>query len=348
MGERFAMPIYPAAMSTLTQPTTGPARWHRTRQVASALSFAAAALTFIGSFLPLYSTSLDISGLGVGASDPIVITATAWGVDVTGGPGPGFPNTSAVPVNGYPMVVACFMLIAAAVVSWFAASPGSSAATRRAAVTSVGIGAAFLFGTAWTVALQVMAAIDGVAELTESGIGVDLTAAYEAGHWLLLTAALLGAAATVLVLIPVRDRTWSPTPVDPNMATPPYGFALPVNGPIQAPVGHPSSVDPLTGLPIAPVPGQPGMPYPQSGPGAQPPVHLSYPSPPGGVPALTRRVDPPPVAPPGLPDGPPVDPATGMPVLGPVVIPAPSPAPGPATGPAVPPTEDPLAEPRRD
>jgi hypothetical protein len=335
MGERFAMPIYPAAMSALALPTTGPAHRHHTRYAASALSFASAALALIASFLPLYSTSLSITGFGAN-EDTILATATAWGLEVTGGPT--VPDANVVPMNGYPLVVACFMLIAAAVVTWFAATPGASPGTHRAASMSVGLGAAFLLGTAWTVALQSIATIESTTYLNSTGI--DMSSSYEVGHWLLLTAALLGVIATVLVLIPVRDRTWAmvPTVVDPNMATPPYGFALPVAGQPQTPQGPQPTVDPLTGLPsqIDPLTGfartgQPAVPYTQS--------------PPAGFQATPFA------GPPSAPSAtqPPFDPATGMPALGPIVIPdPPPPAPQQPPGPAIPPTEDPLAEPRRD
>jgi hypothetical protein len=261
MGERFAMPIYPAAMSPLAQPTIGPVRWHHTRHAASALSFASAALTLVASFLPLYSTTLSINGLGVDTVDPIVASATAWGVDVTGSPGPTVPDAGAVLMSGYPLVFACFILVAAAVVSWFAAIPGALPVAHRTAAMSVGIGAAFLAGTVWTVSLQSMAVIDSVTQVSDAGVGIDVSATFGVGHWLLLTAALLAAVATVLVLIPAREPRWTPVAVDPNMATPPYGIALLQARPMEPqrplPTSPPSGVptqtlvDPLTGLPYA-------------------------------------------------------------------------------------------------
>jgi hypothetical protein len=315
MGERFAMPIYPAAMSALALPTTGPAHRHHTRHAASALSFASAALALIASFLPLYSTSLSIRGFGIN-EDTILATATAWGLEVTGGPT--LPDTSVVPMNGYPLVVACFMLIAAAVVTWFATTPGAAPGTHRAASMSVGLGAAFLLGTAWTVALQSIATIESATNLNNSGPGIDVSSSYEVGHWLLLTAALLGVVATVLVLIPVRDRTWAmvPTVVDPNMATPPYGFALPMEGqpgpqPTVDPLtGLPSQIDPLTGFAVTqpPLTGQPAVPYTQS-----PPTGFQA-TPFAGPPSAPAAIQPP------------IDPNTGLPFAGPASLPGAMPA----------------------
>lgn len=350
MGERFAMPVYPAAMSTLALPTTGPARWDHTRHAASALAFASAGLALIASFLPLYSTTLTITAFGNDDSDAIVATATSWGMEFTGGPGPAIPETSAVPMNGYPLVVACFVLIAAAVVSWFAATPGAPPGTHRTSAMSVSIGAAFLLGTVWTVALQSIATIESVAQLSEPADGFNVTATYGVGHWLLLTAALISIAAAVLALIPARDRTWTPIPtaVDPNMATPPFGFVLPPDGGVQTP--H-TTVDPLTGLPtqIDPLTGQPAMPYTQSPPtgfqASPPPIApntglpltgpprgaFAAPQPPidpnTGLPSGTSAASQPPIDPntglsSGVPAGqPPIDPNTGLPAAQPPIDP---------------------------
>jgi len=288
------MPAYPAPMSTLAQPVTGPASWNQNKVTAAVLSFVAAVVAIAGSFVPLFSGRLDFSG------EAIEMTFTAWRVDVTGG-GPviGDPGLGGVPKFGYPLVFAAIALLCAAAVATFAALPAASPGTHRLAGGTTAVGAAFLLGTVWSVAMQAVSWVDSFGSLGETELGIDSSASYGAGHWLLLGAVALGLAAAVLALLPPRR----PRPA-PDQPTPPYGFAMPHPG---APVAYAlPTVDPLTGqpagppAPVDPRTGLPMSPYTGPTPAAPPDPNLG-----------ARAVDP--LT--SLPAGPaPVDPNTGLPV----------------------------------
>ena len=318
MGERPGPPGYPAPMSMLAQPVTGPARWHQNKVTAAAVLFAAAVVAIAGSFVPLFSGQLGFSG------ESIDMTFTAWGVGVTGG-GPfaaGDPGLAGMPKFGYPLVFAGIALLCAATVAAFAAQPAASPGTHRIAGVTAAVGAAFLLGTVWSVALQAVNWVDSFGPLGETELGIESSASYEAGHWLLLCAAALAVIAAVLALLPPRQ----PDPTA-DEATPPYGFAMPTTG---APVAYalPTTVDPLTGQPegpaasMDPLTGLPMPPY-DPNPGAQtvdPPVVDPLP---GGQPVGSLT---------GLPADPaPVDPNTGLPMGHPNPAPlVPSSGPAPA------------------
>lgn len=376
MGERFAMPNYPPAMTTLTDTMLGPVRWQGNRLTAATLSFVAAVLMIVSTFLPLLSAKLS------GGGETYEQTATAWTADVTG-----FPNVVEVPANGYPMVFGGLILIGATFVCWFAAAPGAAAGTQRVAAMTTAIGSAFVIATAWTVAVQVSNGVESIGLLGAESLGINAEASYRVGFWLMMTAALLALLAGVFALLPNPRPAWPAQQlVDPYVATPPYGFPMPV--PPAAPLtpqpmsqsmpqpltvdpltGQPVQVDPLTGLPVAPGHFSPpaGMPAAQFGQG---PV-----GPPVGVPIEPIGYEMPPVA--QVPHNPPVAPAVpaqgehslippdqpvaftqepvgsptqepgnGLPQA-PIVLPAPPPQ-GPPPGPAVPASEDPLADPRQD
>lgn len=260
MGER--LPGYPAAMSTLAQTTTGPARWHATRVTAALLSFCAVVLVIVGSFLPLYSGTLSFGG------DDIEVTITPWSADVQGPTGPGD-----VPTIGYPLVFAAIVLACAAAISWYAATPAATPGVGRVAGLTTAIGGAFLIGTVWTTSLMVMNGVDGVLLLGTVTPGLETEATYLVGYWLLLVAAVLGLGAAVLALIPVRQLTWAQA--NPDVSTPPYGIA-----PVVLPAKPPGAfqVDPLTGHPF---PGPPtGYPQPYA---PQPPGWLPAPAQPAAA-----------------------------------------------------------------
>lgn len=160
----------------------------------AALSVAAAAATVAGSFLPLFSGELRR-----GERTLVEMTITAWGFD-TGEAEP----TGAVATNGIPLVAGAALLVVAALLAAFSA--------RRACPAVTLAGAAFLVGTVWTVAMQVVSLSSsfrptGTAEndpsfSANSSIGI--------GFWLLACAAVLAVAAAVAAGLSVR-RTRPPT-----------------------------------------------------------------------------------------------------------------------------------------
>ncbi|WP_424230611.1 hypothetical protein [Actinophytocola sp.] len=285
MGER---PVYPVAMSTLAHTTTGPARWHPTRVTAALLSFCAMLLVFVGSFLPLYSSTLSVG------SDELEVTISPWSADVSGPTEPG-----EVPALGYPLVFAAIILACAAALCWYAAIPAATQGVGRVAATTTVIGGGFLIGTVWTAALVVMAGIENVILLGTMAPGFETEATYLVGYWLLLVAAVLGLGAAVLALIPVRQATWAQA--NPDVSTPPYGMAMAVQ-PHVPPTAQQAyraqdlfQIDPLTGRPLAPSPPS-GVPvaYQQHHQPTQPPAtHLPVP------PSTQPDQDPVPESPPG-------------------------------------------------
>lgn len=319
MGE--PRPVYPAAMSTLVDTTTGPARWHATRVTAALLSFCAVVLLIVGSFLPLYSGTLSFGG------GDIEVTISPWSADVQGPTEPGD-----VPTIGYPLVFAAIVLACAAAISWYAATPSAPQGAGRVAALTTVIGGAFLIGTVWTTALMVVNGVDSVLLLGTVTPGLETEASYLVGYWLLLVAALLSLVAAVLSLIPVRVPTWAQ--VNPDVSTPPYGIA-PVVLPAQPPPGV-LQVDPLTGRPLASPPTGVPVAYPQ--PYAPPPPGWQpVPAqPPATEPAETARPEavPHPAAAPAQP------PATEPPpaeAVRPEAIPHPAAEPRPAEPQPVPP-----------
>ena len=293
MGERPGLPGYPAPMSALAQPTTGPLRWHQNRLTAAVLSFVAAVVAVAGSFVPLFSGILSFSG------ESVEMSFTAWGVSLTGSEAfladPGITGT---PRYGYPLVFAGIALLCAAAVAAFAAMPAATPGTHRLAGVATAVGAAFLLGTVWTIALQAVSWVDSFGPLGDSELAVDSSASYEAGHWLLLSAALLAVLAAVLGLLPTRRTSAAQYAyASPNQRTPPYGI------PMGAPVVYalPTTVDPLTGHPA----GQAAPVDPLTGLPMTPPGAAAYPAP---FPNLPIGADPYAVPPPL------VDPNTGVPV----------------------------------
>ena len=314
MGE--SMPVYPAAMSTLAQTTTGPARWHASRVAAAVLSFCALVLVLVGLFLPLYSGTLS-----VGPQD-VEVTITPWSADVEGPSSPGD-----VPRIGYPLVFAAIALACAAGLNWYAATPAGSPGAGRAAATTTAVGGAFLIGTVWTTALTVVNAVDNVILLGTVAPGLETEASYLVGHWLLLVAGFLSLGAAVLALIPVRQPTWGQ--VNPEVATPPYGIALvpaQPQPPSQPPQPGLFQVDPLTGHPMPPSPPggvpvmHPPQPYAQQPP--RPPQQPPVAAPPAVQPPATAppAVQPPAVVPPAAGSPAPPPPAMAPPAMAPPAV----------------------------
>lgn len=309
MGAHSAMPVYPAAMSTLAQPMLPPGRWHAAKVTAGVLCFVAVVLVVASSFLPLYSGELSFGGQSV------ELTITPWHADFS----PDSASSDAagdVPKVGYPMVFAAVVLACAAAACWYAATPTARPAARHAAGVTTTVASAFLIGTAWTTALLVSNGVDYVILLGTLNQGLETDATYLVGYWLLLTASVLAFTAAILSLIPARRPYWQPPMMmNAQVPTPSYGIALPMDAlPQTPPPGH---VNPLTGhlVHIDPLTGQPA-PYPSSGPppAAQAPVQGGYPlaqgpaSPAGGTPLA-----------PGAPGA--VDPLTGHPMSPPSGLP---------------------------
>jgi hypothetical protein len=311
------MPIYPAAMSTVAQPLMPPGRWHPARVTAAVLCFVALVLMISSSFLPLFSGELDAG------FDSIEVTVTPWSMEV--GEALSGPGVNNVPRVGYPMVFSAVVLACAAAACWYAATPGARPVAGRTAGIVTSVSAAFLIGTAWTTALLVSNGVDGVLLLGGFG-GVDADASYLTGYWFLLTSCLLAVAAAVLSLLPTRQPVWHqptmPPPVNPFVATPPFGIALPVE---PAPPHHALRIDPLTGQPLGhgipgPFGGPPAMqPFqqPLAGPLTARPPSREAASPPAGLPAVQPFQAPAPVDPSTGQSFAPhttVDPLTGQPL----------------------------------
>lgn len=257
------MPIYPAAMSTLPQYLTPPARWRTTQVTAAVLCFVSLVMVISSSFLPLYSGELNFGISGI--ADSVEMTFTPWSVEYDddaafiGAPGE-------VPKVGYPLVFVAVVLACAAAACWYAATPYARPVAHRAAGVLTATASAFLIGTVWTTALLVSNGVDTIILLGTLDDGLETEATYLVGYWLLLTATLLGFAAAVLALLPTREQqpAWqSPPPaqVNPYVSTPPYGAALPMVPlpgapaplpPPAAPTSVPPAtmVDPLTGQPL--------------------------------------------------------------------------------------------------
>lgn len=366
------MPVYPAAMNPLPQPMTGQTRWHPAKVTAAVLCFVAVVFVVSSSFLPMYSGEISFG------ADSVDVTFSPWSAEF-GGDFPREPLVEVPPV-GYPMVFAAVVLACAAAVCWYAATPTASQTARRAAGVTTAIGSAFLIGTTWTTAVLAGNGVDSFLLLGAFGQGLESDADYLVGYWLLLLAALLGFVAAVLSLLPTGRPAWQPLPppVNPYMATPPFGIALPMQPPQQAPMPLPGQVNPLTGHPVQvdPLTGQPA-PFTQSGPPpldpltGQPvvfaqsglpvigPIDVVDPltgqplghhpiSPPAGLPAPAHVPDPAANALPLAFTPEPVGQVNGTPAEPPpIVLPDPPPLPETPPGPAIPPTEDPLAEPPR-
>ena len=225
----------------------------KARRVAVTTAVAAAVLTIIGSALPLFSVTF-LTGPG-----EIEFSMTAWSLETdeeTFGSG-------GVPANGYPLVFAAVILVLAARASWAAARPGARPRTERVAATAFVAGAAFLACAVWLVAAQVVNWEDtyGLPDETNSYSFGGLTS-FGAGLWVLVPAALLGVAAAVFAQLPGQV----PAPVaevDPDVPTPPFGIAIPVEPPPPVPEPEPEPQIPVLGpivIPEAPPPPAPAGP----------------------------------------------------------------------------------------
>lgn len=359
------MPIYPTAMSSLPAPMMVPGRWQSARVTAAVLCFVALVLVLSSLFLPLYSGTLTIeSEFAAETDNSLEITITPWSAEYSEEEMNGALGDD-VPKYGYPLVFAAVALACAAAACWYAATPAAGRTAGRAAGVVTGMSGAFLVGIVWTTAVVVSNGIDYIVLLGALSEGLSTTADYLVGYWLLMTATVLGLTAVVLSLLPARQPPpWQPPPpVNPFVATPPYGIALPMAarppGPPPIPPYVPAThvaVDPLTGQPMPPSPPA-GVPLSVNPLTGEPIPDVA--SPPTGVPAPAQPVPftpepvgtvngvPAPIPPPAPvePPAPVAPPANNEPA--PIVIPDAPPPPETPPGPAIPATEDPLAEPPR-
>lgn len=220
----------------------------KARRLAAVLAAAAAVATIVGSALPLFTATVEVE------PTPIVLTMSAWSVEISGGYGFGD-----VPANGFPLLFAAALLLFAAVWCRSATRPGALPRTLRVAGVVTAVGAAFLACAVWMVAAQVVSWGAAYGPQDDRGITMGGEVSYPAGLWVLVAAALLGVAAAVPALLPGAPVVVVPEPVDPDAPTPPYGIVLPV--PVE-------EVDPLTGEPVdsprPPVPPDPPTVLPEA------------------------------------------------------------------------------------
>lgn len=244
------------------------------RLLASALCFVAAMLTIVATLMPLYASEFGTPPASVR------MTVTAWGSEVSDG-----LLFDLAPKTGYPLVFAGIALLCAGAVGLTVARSGPG--PRRPAGLVTATGTAFLAGTVWTVVLQAVSWVDSLWSTVDVTPNIELDAGYRAGFWLLLVALLLALVAAVLNLLPRYNRPWQPAAVDLSTAdleTPPFGFAVVVPLPQQAP---PS--------PYAPPPEQPAAERPTE-PAATPEPFVLPPAPPvtesPRQPAVSQTEDP--------------------------------------------------------
>lgn len=273
LGDRPALPAFPAPMSSLQQPVIATAGWNRTRLTAGVLAFAAATAVIVGTFVPLY-----VGEVALGDQQALTMSVNAWRADVTGG-----DQFTDVPVNGYPLAFAAIALFCAAGMAVAAAMPAASPGTRRLAAGVTAVSAALLTGTVWTITLQAVVWVDSFSDVG----AIDASASHEGGFWLLLAAMAASLVAAVLVLLPTNGRRREPRsapviyavqPDDADEETPPSGFAVPVLLPQQA--GAPALPAEIE---IPPPPPMPAAPPPPAVTGSEDPLA----PPPGGPEART-------------------------------------------------------------
>ncbi|GAA5153549.1 MULTISPECIES: hypothetical protein [Amycolatopsis] len=108
-----------------------------------------------------------------------VLSVTGWGAE---------PSSTGVARNGFPLAVAGALLAVAALFAVVAAPRPAPAVVRWAAVLAAAVAAAFLAGVLVTAAAQTVRATPGP------------------GFWLVLAAAVLALAGTVLAALPAEGR----------------------------------------------------------------------------------------------------------------------------------------------
>jgi hypothetical protein len=162
------------------------------RAIRAGLFGLAFVLVIVGSLLTLLTVRLTSIGREVASA-----TVTAWGVSLDDAPR-GLPEGAfgAAPTFGVPLVIGAVILLGAAVLCL----------VGRSAVLVGAVGAAFLAGVVWAVALQESATSDSFTNLVvdprNQGFGID--AGMGAGFWLLIAAAAVAIAGAGLTAVAGR------------------------------------------------------------------------------------------------------------------------------------------------
>ncbi|QWF79649.1 hypothetical protein [Amycolatopsis sp. CA-230715] len=207
------------------EPGTAPSPVVSPRQlVVAVLAALAAVVAVAGSFLTLFSGGFASSFGGRGFS----LSITGWAIELggsaasrsAGGLGPVAPI-------GYPLVLAAILLLFAAVLVLRSRAPEpKSVPVGKILVVA---GAAFLTGTAVTVAMQ---GIGWSGLLGAAGVAITP----DVGFWLVAVGVVASIAAAVLAFLPERVEPAGPEPevVVHDVSTPRHGVPV---------------VDPLTGEP---------------------------------------------------------------------------------------------------
>ncbi|MFD8496155.1 hypothetical protein [Amycolatopsis sp. NPDC059657] len=176
---------------------TSPVLADRRSVFAGALLVAAALLTAVGTFLPLFTAQV-----GMGGDATFVVTMSGWSTEVTsahiesGLPKAGTPN-------GYPLALAGFLLMAAGLVTFWSARV--TAAGRFAGGLALAA-AAFLAGTVLTVSMQ------GVTLAASASIGgAGNGASPGLGFWFMVIGFVGAVVAAALVLAPRSGRPRPPS-----------------------------------------------------------------------------------------------------------------------------------------
>ncbi|TLW94473.1 hypothetical protein FFT09_00795 [Saccharomonospora piscinae] len=229
-----------------TPVSSGGQRGARLRPVlAAGACVVAAALTVLGTFLPLFRG--ELSALGSVQFD---LAITAWGFD-TNAP----VQEGGVANNGIPLSVAAALLLVAAVL---VAVPALRRRPTPMGRLACGMSAAFLAGITVAVVMQSLSWLETFRATGDTGAvpEVGLETGLGAGLWLLVGATVLALAAVWLAPPPGASTA------DREPITPRYGFPAPGGG--QAPGSQPG---PQPGPQHGSQSGQP----PASPPPAQPP-----------------------------------------------------------------------------
>ncbi|MFC4003167.1 hypothetical protein ACFS2C_15320 [Prauserella oleivorans] len=192
--------------------------------LAAVLCLAAAALTVVGSFLPIFTGALTALG-----STQFEMSITSWGFE-TDAP----TQEGGVANNGVPLMIAAALLCVAAAVLLAGALRGRPD-TSRVATPMTCLAAAFVAGVTVTVLMQALSWQEtfrptGTAE-GNSDFSVDTSLGL--GVWLFAGATVLALAAAGVALRPRGRRE----PTEPE--TPRYGFPAPMQqgGPSVPPFG---------------------------------------------------------------------------------------------------------------
>ncbi|WP_084426352.1 hypothetical protein [Kibdelosporangium aridum] len=180
--------------------------WHLQRLVGAILALAAAILLLVSPFFPLF-----IGHVTARAAD-FTMTIDGWGFD-TDAP----QRVGAVAVNAYGLIFAAVLLFVGTILTFVGARNAATPSNRRIAATGMGIVTAFTLGVAVTVLPQLTNWVDTFRSTGLANASVDTSVGI--GFWMMAAGTLVALAASVIAVLPFRDR-------EPE--TPPYGIPMPV------------------------------------------------------------------------------------------------------------------------